>query len=716
MSKAVTMNVGNDGIAVLSLDVQGKPMNVITLELQQDLRECIEKVVSDEAIIGAVVTSAKNDFMAGADLKSMAPLMGGLGAAELAKILGGPDSIKTVYREMEICGKPFAAAINGTALGGGLELALACHYRVAADRPDAVLGLPEVQVGLLPGAGGTQRLPRMIGCQAALELMTQGRHIKPAQAKAMGIVDALASQEELIDTAKAWIKDKGDPVQPWDKKGFKIPGGLDANRIGTIQTFLIANALVAKNTNHNYPAPISIVSCVYEGCQVPIDTGLRIETNYFAELLAGPVAGNMIRTLFVNKKSADKLRARPEGFAKTKVTTLGMLGAGMMGSGIALVSARSGMNVVLIDSTEELAARGKQYTEKFLEKRVKKGKMTTEAAAEVLDRITVTTDFNDLAACDLIIEAVFEDREIKADVTQKTEAVIPEETIFASNTSTLPITGLAESSSRPTSFIGMHFFSPVERMPLVEIILGKETSDQALAVALDYVQQIRKTPIVVNDSRGFFTSRVFSTACNEANTMLMEGVSPALIENAARQAGYPVGPLAVQDETSIELGYKIHLQTVEDMGDAYKPASGWKVSAKLVELERLGKKYGKGFYDYPEGAKKRLWPGLADAFPVRDEQPDVEEVKTRLMTIQALDAYRCLEENVLMSPDDGDIGSILGWGFPPWAGGVFSYIDTVGVAEFVDTCDDYCNRFGERFTVPDSLREKAENGEKFYSQ
>ena len=447
---------------------------------------------------------------------------------------------------------------------------------------------------------------------------------------------------------------------------------------------------------------------------VPIDTGLRIETNYFAELIADPVAGNMIRTLFVNKKSADKLRARPEGFEKTKVTTLGMLGAGMMGSGITLVSARSGMNVVLLDSTEELAARGKQYTEKFLEKRVKKGKMTTEAAAEVLDRITVTTDFNDLAECDLIIEAVFENREIKADVTQKTEAVISEETVFASNTSTLPITGLAESSSRPEGFIGMHFFSPVERMPLVEIILGKETSDRALAAALDYVQQIRKTPIVVNDSRGFFTSRVFSTACNEANTMLMEGVSPALIENAARHASYPVGPLAVQDETSIELGYKIHLQTVEDMGDAYKPASGWKVSAKLVEQDRLGKKYGKGFYDYPEGAKKRLWPGLADMFPVSDEQPDVEEVKSRLMTIQALDAYRCLEENVLMSPDDGDIGSILGWGFPPWAGGVFSYIDTVGVPEFVATCDDYCNRFGERFTVPDSLREKAEKGEKFY--
>ncbi len=392
-----------------------------------------------------------------------------------------------------------------------------------------------------------------------------------------------------------------------------------------------------------------------------------------------------------------------------------MLGAGMMGSGIALVSARAGMNVVLLDSTEEQAAKGKQYTEKFLEKRVARKKMSSDDAAAMLDRIKVTTDYNDLESCELIIEAVFEDREIKAGVTQATEAVIAESAIFASNTSTLPISGLAEASKRPKSFIGLHFFSPVERMPLVEVILGKETSDEALARALDYVQQIKKTPIVVNDSRGFFTSRVFSMACNEANTMLTEGVSPALIENAARHAGYPVGPLAVQDETSIELGYKIHLQTMEDMGDAYKPASGWEVSAKLVELERLGKKYGKGFYDYPEGAKKRLWPGLADLFPVSDQQPDVEEVKSRLMTIQALDAYRCLEEHVLMSPDDGDIGSILGWGFPPWSGGVFSYIDTVGIEKFVERCDDYSQRLGERFTVPDSLREKANNKESFYS-
>ena len=713
MSSTVTMDVDHDGIAVLTIDVKDKPMNVITADFDQDLGQCLESVISDEKIVGAVITSAKNDFMAGADLKSMLPALRGL--SDKSDVVEKVIASNQTMRKMETCGKPFVAAINGTALGGGLELTLACHYRIAVDRPDAVLGLPEVMVGLLPGGGGTQRLPRLIGVQAALELMTQGKHLKPLQAKGLGIVNELASKEELIDKAKAWIKDKGDAVQPWDKKGFKVPGGLDANKVGTIQTFSVVNALVAKNTNHNYPAPISIVSCVYEGCQIPIDSGLRIEAKYFVELLTGTVAGNMIRSLFINKQSADKLRARPEGVEKSKVTTLGMLGAGMMGSGIALVSARAGMNVVLLDSTEEQAAKGKQYTEKFLEKRVARKKMSSDDAAAMLDRIKVTTDYNDLESCELIIEAVFEDREIKAGVTQATEAVIAESAIFASNTSTLPISGLAEASKRPKSFIGLHFFSPVERMPLVEVILGKETSDEALARALDYVQQIKKTPIVVNDSRGFFTSRVFSMACNEANTMLTEGVSPALIENAARHAGYPVGPLAVQDETSIELGYKIHLQTMEDMGDAYKPGSGWEVSAKLVELERLGKKYGKGFYDYPEGAKKRLWPGLADLFPVSDQQPDVEEVKSRLMTIQALDAYRCLEEHVLMSPDDGDIGSILGWGFPPWSGGVFSYIDTVGIEKFVERCDDYSQRLGERFTVPDSLREKANNKESFYS-
>ena len=713
MSENIKINIGSDGIAILEIDVKGRPMNVITSDFAKELAERVEQVTTDEKIIGAIITSSKNDFMAGADLKSMLPSLMKLSTA--SEMVDAVVQSNGVSRNIETCGKPFVAAINGTALGGGLEICLACHYRIAIDRPDAVLGLPEVLVGLLPGGGGTQRLPRMIGVQNALELMTQGKHIKPAVAKSMGIVDELSSKEDLISKAKQWIIDVGDPVKPWDKKGFKVPGGFDPNTTSTIQIFSIVNAMVAKNTNHNYPAPISIVSSVYEGCQVPIDTGLRIESKYFVKLLRDPVAGNMIRSLFINKQSADKLRARPKDVEKSKVTNLGMLGAGMMGSGIALVSAQAGINVVLLDSTIESATKGKEYTEKYLEKSIALKKMTSEKAKVIIDRIHVTTDFNDLKDCDLIIEAVFENREIKADVTQKTEKVIADSVIFASNTSTLPITGLAKASSRPKSFIGMHFFSPVERMPLVEIIMGEESSDEALAKSLDYIQQIRKTPMVINDSRGFFTSRVFSQACNEANEMLREGVLPALIENGARQAGYPVGPLAVQDETSIELGHKIHVQTIEDIGDEYKPQSAVDVAEKMYELGRLGKKYRKGFYEYPEDGPKKIWSGLAEAFPVSQTQPDLQLIKDRLMTIQSLDAYRCLEENVLTSPDDGDIGSIFGWGFPPWSGGVFSYIDTVGIKAFVERCDDFNKRFGERFKVPDSLRERANKNESFYS-
>ena len=713
MSENIKINIGSDGIAILEIDVKDRPMNVITSDFAKELAERVEQVTNDEKIIGAIITSSKNDFMAGADLKSMLPSLMKLSNA--SEMVDAVVQSNGVSRNIETCGKPFVAAINGTALGGGLEICLACHYRIAIDRPDAVLGLPEVLVGLLPGGGGTQRLPRMIGVQNALELMTQGKHIKPAVAKSMGIVDELSSKEDLIGKAKQWIIDVGDPVKPWDKKGFKVPGGFDPNTTSTIQVFSIVNAMVAKNTNHNYPAPISIVSSVYEGCQVPIDTGLRIESKYFVKLLRDPVAGNMIRSLFINKQSADKLRARPKDVEKSKVTNLGMLGAGMMGSGIALVSAQAGINVVLLDSTIESATKGKKYTEKYLEKSIALKKMTSEKAKVIIDRIQVTTDFNDLKDCDLIIEAVFENREIKADVTQKTEKVIADSVIFASNTSTLPITGLAKASSRPKSFIGMHFFSPVERMPLVEIIMGEESSDEALAKSLDYIQQIRKTPMVINDSRGFFTSRVFSQACNEANEMLREGVLPALIENGARQAGYPVGPLAVQDETSIELGHKIHVQTIEDIGDEYKPQSAVDVAEKMYELGRLGKKYRKGFYEYPEDGPKKIWSGLAEAFPVSQTQPDLQLIKDRLMTIQSLDAYRCLEENVLTSPDDGDIGSIFGWGFPPWSGGVFSYIDTVGIKAFVERCDDFHKRFGERFKVPNSLRERANKNESFYS-
>lgn len=713
--KTIRFEVDSDGIALLTIDVAERSMNVLTPELQADLSESIDKISSDDAIKGAVITSAKSSFVAGADLMSMVNAYeDGRSAAEKYEYARG---FQQVLRRLETCGKPVAAAINGTALGGGLEICLACHYRVAADVPKSVLGLPEVQVGLLPGGGGTQRLPRLIGQQAALQLMTQGTHLKPKAALEQGIVHDVVALDDLVPAAKRWVLEKGDPVQPWDKKGFKVPGGAGLMHPGSIQTLMVGSALIAKETNHNYPAPIAIMSCVYEGTVLPIDAGLDIESKYFVTLLMDPVSRNMTRTLFINKGAADKLVRRPEGIDKTKVTKLGMLGAGMMGAGIAYVSAYAGMKVVLLDRDRDAAEKGKDYSRALLQKRIDRGKMAPEKAQEILERIVTTDDYAELEGCELVIEAVFEDKGIKADVTAKTEAVIPEDAIFASNTSTLPITGLAEASQRPEQFIGIHFFSPVDKMPLVEVILGEKTGDRATAVALDYIQQIRKTPIVVNDSRGFYTSRVFGTYTNEGMTMLSEGISPALIENVAKQAGMAVGPLAVMDEVTLELGYHVGKATAAALGDDYKPTTGSPVIERFVEeLDRRGKRFGKGFYDYPENGKKHLWPGLAEVYPLADPQPSPDEVRKRLLYVQALDTVRCLDEGVLTHPADGDIGSILGWGFPPYTGGTLSLIETVGLQTFVDECDRMAAAYGERFAVPDSLREQAKAGRGFYAE
>lgn len=713
--KTIRYELDKDGVALLTIDVEDRSMNVLTPDLQKDLTSCIEKIKEDDAVKGAVITSAKSSFVAGADLMSMVNAYeDGKSAAEKYEQARG---FQQILRSLETCGKPVAAAINGTALGGGLEICLACHYRVAADVPKSVLGLPEVQVGLLPGGGGTQRLPRLIGQQAALQLMTQGTHLKPKQALEQGIVHELVPLDDVVEAARRWILETGDAVQPWDKKGFKVPGGAGLMHPGSIQTLMVGSALIAKETNHNYPAPIAIMSCVYEGTVLPIDAGLDIESKYFVTLLMDPVSRNMTRTLFINKGAADKLVRRPAGVDKTQVTKLGMLGAGMMGAGIAYVSAYAGMQVILLDRDKDAAEKGKDYSRALLQKRIDRGRMAPEKAEAILERIVTTDDYADLEGCELVIEAVFEDRGIKADVTAKSEAVIPQDAIFASNTSTLPITGLAEASVRPEQFIGIHFFSPVDKMPLVEVILGEKTGDRATAVALDYIQQIRKTPIVVNDSRGFYTSRVFGTYTNEGMTMLSEGVNPALIENVAKQAGMAVGPLAVMDEVTLELGYHVAKATAAALGDDYKPNTAAPVIERFVEeLDRRGKRFGKGFYDYPEGGKKALWPGLTDAYAPADPQPTPDEVRKRLLYVQALDTVRCLDEGVLTHPADGDIGSILGWGFPPYTGGTLSLIETVGLAVFVADCDRMAAAYGERFAVPDSLRERAEQGRGFYSE
>ena len=713
--KTIDFKIDNDGIAILTIDVKDKPMNVITPHFLGDLDEAIERIRDDAQVNGAVITSGKDSFMAGADLKGLVDTFDE--RADAAKVYEWCRGYTRSLRALETCGKPVAAAINGTALGGGLELCLACHYRVAAINPGSVLGLPEVQVGLLPGGGGTQRLPRLIGVEPALKLITEGRHVKHSEAVELGFVDKLVAAGNEIDEAREWVLAAEEAVQPWDKKGFKVPGGAGLMHPAAVQTFMVGTSLVQKMTNHNYPAPIAIMSAVYEGTVLPIDKALDVETKYFVSLLMNPVSRNMSRTLFVNKGAADKLVRRPKGPEKRQVSRLGVLGAGMMGAGIAFVSARAGMDVVLLDTSDEKAEHGKDYSRGLLQKRIDKGRMDADAAREILDRIRTTTRFDDLAGCELVVEAVFEDRGVKADVTAKTESKIADDAIFASNTSTLPITGLAEASTRPEQFIGIHFFSPVDKMPLVEVIVGERTGDRAIAQALDYIQQIGKTPIVVNDSRGFYTSRVFGTFSREGIAMLAEGVNPALIENAAKQAGMPVGPLAVTDEVSLELSYHVMQQTRKDLGEAYTPTPADPVIAKFVEsLDRKGKRFGKGFYDYPEGQAKRLWPGLKEHYPLAHEQPSVDEVKARLLYAQAIETVRCMDEGVVTHPADADIGSVFGWGFPPYTGGTLSFIETIGLEAFVREADRLAEAYGDRFAVPDSLRAMADEGETFYGR
>jgi 3-hydroxyacyl-CoA dehydrogenase/enoyl-CoA hydratase/3-hydroxybutyryl-CoA epimerase len=713
MNNTIQYTVDNDGIATLKIDLPGKSMNVLCDELISDLSACIEKVAADESVKGAIIASGKAAFVAGADLTELVTAYDR--GVTTQQGYEWSQALTGVFRRMETCGKPFAVAINGLALGGGLELCLACHYRVMSDHPKAQLGLPEVTIGLLPGAGGTQRLPRLIGTEKALQVILQGKKLNPQTALELGVVHEIAPVDELLARARTWLLETPNPVAPWDVKGFRFPGGAGAMNPKNAQTFMVGTSLIAGMTHHNYPAPIGALSAVYEGCITPIDTGLDIESQYFGELVSGVVARNMMRSLFVNKGAADKLVRRPAAIEKSKVTKLGVLGAGMMGAGIAYVSAKAGIRVVLLDTDLEGAKHGKAYSEGLLNKAIKRGYSTQEKADALLSLIHPTTDYADLEGCELVIEAVFENRDIKAAVTAKTEAVIPESAIFASNTSTLPITGLAEASSRPESFIGLHFFSPVDKMPLVELIKGEKSSDEAIARGLDYIQQIRKTPIVVNDSPGFYTSRCFSTSTNEGMTMLSEGINPALIENAAKLASLPVGPLAVMDEVTLDLGYKITMQNASDQGESYTFDSGFPVIRKFVEdLDRKGKRFGKGFYEYPEGEKKYLWPGLAELYPVKEEQPPVQEVIDRLLYRQALETARCFEEGVLDHPADADIGSIFGWGFPPWTGGTLSFIDTVGIKHFVAECDRMAEAYGPRFAVSDWLRERASKGESFH--
>ncbi len=718
MTTSISYAAGSDGIATLTIDQPGKSMNVIGPEFVGEFEAAIERAASDASVKGIVIASGKSSFVAGADLIAMDRLIVQARTAPVAEALQAVSRFTNVLRRLETCGKPVACAINGTALGGGFEIALACHYRVSADGQDIKIGQPEVQVGLCPGAGGTQRIPRLIGIMPALPMLLEGRNMTPAQAKSNGLIHEVVPAGELLAAAKRWLTSpQAKAVQPWDEKSFKVPGGAGGMNPNAVQTFIAGNAMLRDKTYGNYPAAQAIMSCVYEGTQVPIDLGLKIEAKYFLSLLRGSVAPNMIRSLFVNKGRADKLARRPQGVPKAHFKKIGMLGAGMMGAAIAYVAASNGIEVVLIDRDMEAAERGKGHARKLVEGAVSKRRMSQGDGEALLNRIHAATDFARLADVDYIVEAVFEDRAIKADVTKRAEAAIRPGVVFGSNTSTLPITGLAEASAHPDKFIGIHFFSPAEKMPLVEVIRGKQTSDEALAITLDFVQAIKKTPIVVNDGRGFFTSRFCGCYIGEGEIMLTEGIPAALIENAGKLAGMPVGPLALADETAIDLGWKIHKAAEADLGAAYKPSAAvWVMETMYVKNGRAGRKNGKGFYDYPEKGQKSLWPGLDELYPSKPESlwPSIGELKKRLLYAQALDAVRCMEAGVLTAAEDGDVGGILGLGFAPYTGGPISLVDTVGIAKFIEECEALAKKYGERFAPPKLLRDMAAKGETFY--
>jgi len=715
--QTIRFDIDSDGIATLTIDVPGQSMNVIGPDFIADLDAAITRIATEEGIRGAVIASGKDSgFMAGMDLKYFGSM---LASAEgqrpaPADIFDKVFTLNQLFRRLETCGKPVACAIEGTCVGGGFELALACHRRVVGDSSKTQLGLPEVLIGLFPGGGGSQRLPRLMGVQAALMYMLQGKLFRPGEAAMLKVVDEVVPQGTALEKAKAWVKaNPTASVQPWDVKGFKFPGGAGGFNPAFVQTMAGAVPMTLKQTQRNMNAPIALLSAVYEGAILPIDQAIKVESKYFAKVAADPQASNMIRSLFVNKQAAERGARRPKDQPKAPTRKLAMLGAGMMGAGIATVAAQAGMEVVLFDRDQVYAEKGKAHVEEQLSKRLGKG-MTPEKMAETLARVTPTTDYAALAGADFVIEAVFEDVAIKAEVTKKVEDVLGADVIFGSNTSTLPITKLAKAWSKPENFIGIHFFSPVEKMPLVEIILGRETGPAAIAKALDFVAQIKKTPIVVNDSRGFYTSRCFGTYVQEGVEMVAEGINPALIENGGRQLGMPVGPLAVGDEVSIELGNKIVLAAKKELGDAYVPQRSDELMAQMVELGRLGRKSAKGWYDYPEGGKKHLWPGLAELFPLAADQPDVEAVKERLLYRQLVECARCFEEGVLETPEDGDIGAIFGWGFAPWTGGPFSHMDTVGIAHVVAVLDRLAAAHGERFAPTKQLREMAASGATFY--
>jgi 3-hydroxyacyl-CoA dehydrogenase / enoyl-CoA hydratase / 3-hydroxybutyryl-CoA epimerase len=721
-----TMAVDADGVATITWDVPGRSMNVMSLAGFAELDGLVDAALADAGVRGIILTSAKPDFAGGMDLNVIAAMKEQGGDAPAQAVFDGVTRIHAILRKIERAGrdektlkgaKPIIAALPGTALGIGLELPLACHRIIAADNPKAKIGLPEIKVGIFPGAGGTTRLVRKLGAMGAAPLLLEGKLSDPKGARAAGLVDEVVAPDQLLPRAKEWVlaATDADLVKPWDAKGYKMPGGTPYHPSGYM-TYVGANAMVLGKTMGVYPAAKAMLSAVYEGALVSFDTALRIETRWFTSVLLNPSSTAMIRSLFINKEALEKGAARPAVPDQT-VRKLGVIGAGMMGAGIAHVSASAGIEVVLIDATQDAADRGRAHSEALLDKGIQRRKLTAAKKAEVLARITATTDYAALAGCDLIVEAVFEDPRVKAEVTARVDAVTGAECIFATNTSTLPISDLARASARPEQFIGIHFFSPVDKMMLVEIIRGRQTGDRAVAKALDFVRQIRKTPIVVNDARFFYANRCIIPYINEGIRMVAEGVAPALIENAAKLVGMPLGPLQLVDETSIDLGVKIAKATRAAMGEAYADGAVDEVLFAMADQGRLGRKANAGFYSYDEsGARQGLWTGLAAFHPVTDAQPDLVDVQHRLLFAQVLEAVRALEQGVLTDIREGDVGAILGWGFAPWSGGPFSWLDMLGADSAVEICDALTATHGDRFAPPALLRDMAKKGETFYGR
>ena len=717
-----TIDVDAQGTAVIWFNVPGRAVNTLSESAIREFHDVVARIAEDPAIRSAVIASGKaNTFCSGAELQNIDSLAGPVSpdietrsfAEDFARFSSG----HAVFRRLETCGKPVACAIDGAALGGGAELALACHYRVAT--ATTTIGFPEIAIGLMPGGGATQRLPRLIGVAAALRLLLSAKTLNANDALKSGLFDAVVDPVDLLAAATAWLRGPADPSQPWDRKGATVPGG-SAYAAGVSDIIAGTTAMTSKQKFGNYPAETNLLSAVYEGVQVPFDAGLRIECRYFIRTLRSPQAKAMIRSLFLSPKALKDGVRRPANTAPITFDKVSVIGAGLMGAGIAYVQAAAGIETVLLDRTQEAADKGKEYARKTAAKAVGRGFMTQRMADELLARIQPTTEYSLIAGSALAIEAVFEDRAVKAEVTSQAERWLEANAIMATNTSTLPISGLAHASRRPANFIGLHFFSPVDRMGLVEIIQGVATGTHALAGALDYVARIGKTPIVVQDSRGFYTSRTITQYSEEPCAMLLEGIAPAIIENLGKMTGMPMGPFELADFAGLDLALHVREQTAADLGTSFKPtATDAVLRALVVGNARLGRKNGRGFYDYSEdGKEKRLWPGLqklaavtrVDAFDKGFQQ----EIKNRLLYSMALQAAWCMDEKIMADPREADVGALLAFGFPSWTGGPLSLIDMIGIRKFVAECDRMAAAYGKRFLPPNLLRAMAARNEGFY--